>query len=397
MSLPPALARALDVDNMPRWKRIALRTDWSGISNWLFMVSMIFYVVNSCWWLNDVHHLPYFSSLSGRHIAAISGLIGAVGFTLEPIVDIVGCWVEAWDNVLWTAQQDAENLPRLHHDDANSPATSYTTRSPLQLMLRNAYFWAAVLFFIGSVLYMWYALVPFIYGDYCDACGFVWEWMWFACVDEAHGWPDLRRQLQTGNSSDLPHGRPAKWPKDAGQDHGYCAVLWFGSLIFLVDSLIALGAWWTTRAETDEFLGYQRTLWPCRCRRPWAAIDWGGWGAWGFVAGAVLGIVNGFVTNNLWDNILTLAAQVLWCVDAVFFLLDQAAMDAVPVERKLPVLRLSDEGGVEIGWEEDRDALTQQPMPKLDPTLRPGINLETVVQTSNQLQELEQQSPHKHM
>ena len=98
----------MDVHGMPRWKRAALRVNWSRWSNWLFMFSMVFYVINACWWLNDVHHLPYFPAVSGRHLGALAGLIGATGFMLEPIVDIASCWVEAWDDVLWTAHQAAE-------------------------------------------------------------------------------------------------------------------------------------------------------------------------------------------------------------------------------------------------------------------------------------------------
>lgn len=358
--LPPALARAMDVHGMPRWKRIFLRVNWSNISNWLFMLSMIFYVIDSCWWLNDVHRLPYFPSLSGRHLAAISGLIGATGFMVEPIVDIAACWVEAWDDVIWTAHQTAEKLPRLQHNGPGMAATTYTSHSVVQLMARNTFFWAAVFFLAGSALYMWFALVPFLYGDYCDTCGFVWQRMWFACLDEEPGWPDVRRQLQVGNVSDLPHLPPPRWPKDAGRDHGYCDVQWFGTLIFFVDALLALRGWWITRAETEELLGCRRSLWPCRCRRrQWPATDWLGWGSWVFLAGATLELVNGFVTDSNWDNILTLVAQGLWCFDAFLFLLDQAAMDTLPDVRKLPVVRISAEGELEVRWEEDRDASGQ--------------------------------------
>lgn len=355
--LPPALARAMDVYSMPRWKRITLRVNWSGASNWLFLLSMIFYVINSCYWLNEVHQLPYFPHLSGRHLGAVSGLIGATGFMIEPIMDIVGCWVEAWDDVLWTAHQAAEKLPRSQHNATGTPASSYTSHSAVQLMVRNVYFWAAVLFLAGSAFYMWFALVPFLYGDYCDTCAFVWERLWFACVDEEHGWPDVRRQLQAGNFSDLPHIPKPRWPKDTDKDHGFCAVEWFGTLIFVIDALLALGGWWASRAETNELLGCERTMWPCRCRRRWPTTDWLGWGSWGFLVGAILELANGFVTNSYWDNILSLAAQGLWCFDAVLFLLDQAIMDTMSDVRKLPVVQVAVEGTVEVRWEEDRDAL----------------------------------------
>lgn len=356
VALPPALARAMDVHAMPRWKRAALRINWSRWSNWLFMLSMVFYVVNACWWLNGVHHLPYFPAVSGRHLAALAGLIGATGFMLEPLVDIAACWVEAWDDVLWTAHQAAGKLPRA---DADTQSTTYTSHSAVQLMVRNIYFWAAVFFLAGSALYMWFALVPFLYGDYCDTCGFIWERMWFACVDEERGWPNVRRQLQSGNFSDLPALPPPKWPTDAGKDHGFCAVEWFGTLVFLLDALLALRGWWSTRAETEELLGCQRTLCPCRCRRSWPTTDWLGWGSLVFLCGAILELVNGFVTNDYWDNVLTLVAQGLWCFDAVLFLLDQAAMDAMSDVRKLPVVGVSAGGELEVQWQEDRDASGQ--------------------------------------
>eukprot|EP01049_Picozoa_sp_SAG25_P003314 SAG25_NODE_190_length_12277_cov_10.004927_4_plen_424_part_00 len=383
--LPPALARAMSVHRMPKAKRMLLRIDWAFYSNIIFLVSMVGYVVEACWWLGQVEHVPWLH-ITGNHLRALCGLAGAVGFMFNPVLDICGCWVEAWDGILWTAFESAERLSPRHaaaaggdagiglegggeeEGDADQPesplSTTFTAHSAMWLMTRTYYFWGGVIFQIGSVLYLWAALLPFLFGDYCDNCVFIWERAWFACADEANvtasGWPDRRRLglgdgfggigifaasggggggnfnhssgmafavggegdgllpgLQSGRHSGMPQPR---WPRDTDRDQGYCASLWFGASVFFFHSLLNLvrarspacsvasllaaaraaerritpsrnrnsrggarcwlllwhggqKAWWDCREETDELLGTQRRLVPCRplsCAR----VDW---------------------------------------------------------------------------------------------------------------------------
>ena len=217
---------------MPGWKRALMRPNWAWISNAFFFGSCVCYTVSACWGLQYDRAVPLLN-ISGRELIAYGYLFGALGFLIEPLFDVLGCWVEAWDDILYTAKEASEQMLSPTKSIREGLAPTYTAQSVAWLMVREPYFWAAVVFELGSVLYFWQALVPFVYGDFCDRCGFHWQQAWFVCVDLEQGYPD-RRMLWEGQQGRGLNGtaglrRLAADGSDGGhsgswynsRDHGY--------------------------------------------------------------------------------------------------------------------------------------------------------------------------------
>ena len=191
------IAAALRSHRMPGWKRALMRPNWSWISNAFFFGSCVGYTVSACWGLQYDRAVPLLN-ISGRELIAYGYLFGALGFLIEPLFDVLGCWVEAWDDILYTAKEASEQMLSPTKSIRQDLAPTYTAQSVAWLMVREPYFWAAVVFELGSVLYFWQALVPFVYGDFCDRCGFHWQQAWFVCVDLEQGYPDRRMLWERG-------------------------------------------------------------------------------------------------------------------------------------------------------------------------------------------------------
>ena len=240
LALPPALRRAMDFGKLPPWKRRLLRPNWGGISNTFFGTACVCFVISSYPPLQEVERLAVLGC-SGPKLSQWANLGGSFLFLVEPVFDFMAVWVECWDDILWTAREEQSNPgPRSASSDGSSSDGGEGLQSSRQssavwaLMLRKLHFWGAMLFGAGSLLYFWWALLPFTAGPEDAACydcvhksGAV--FMYFECVDEDY--------------AALANGR------------GECNLPWLGSAIFVLNAVVALVAWRVYRDETTDFLG----------------------------------------------------------------------------------------------------------------------------------------------
>ena len=344
--MPPALRRAMDFGNMPPWKRRLLRPNWGAISNAFFGTACICFVVSGWPPLQDVERLVLLGC-SGPRLSDWANLAGSALFLVEPIFDFMAVWVECWDDILWTAREEQSN-PGAQSASSDGPSgdgagvplqSSRQSSAVGALMMRKLHFWGAVMFGAGSLLYFWWALLPF------TGTSGSWSWqgadagddtcydckhtpgaavMYFECVDEA--------------GASLKNGR------------GECNLPWLGSVVFVLSAVVALVAWLVYRDETADFIGFKRSLCSCRVER----LDWGGWAAILFAIGASLDCSNNFA----WDSYpaepwVELCASLCWLADWFLYMLDQQQLDQYGELRELPqIAKVGDVGGIE--WVVDK-------------------------------------------
>lgn len=294
---PPALRQALLVSRLPTWKRRCLRLPWCGCSNCLFIIACLLYLKAACEWLR----------LEDKGEAVAPGdwadynrytLAGAVVFVIEPALDFVGAWCAA---VILTLEQAKWECGRARSSDSSASVTPVATqaswstchwvwtgyevwddeRAMTRLMRSDLNFWAAVVFLVASLFYLYQAAVPFLYEDYCRCS-------------------DSRPECGSETTAESPAATISAQPV------GYCIAGWLAALTFTFDAAIGLGAWYASRHRVQFLLGRERT------------VDWLAISAGLFMVGAVLEVIDCAVD----DATLNFAAQFCWLMNGCAYMLD---------------------------------------------------------------------------
>lgn len=251
---------------------VAMNTSWNFLSNFLFFAGNVCYVWIS---LNDLHN-----DATGEFDDDLFNMLnfsGAILFLLNPVSDFLANWAEnkaieinesLHDADFISSNSDPPSLRKRDSVDSERHEMVSSENATLFTMSRDVDWnkWVAILFFFGSLLYLWQAFL--------DA------------YDEEAVY--------------------------------YDALDLIASHVFLIDSILAIIAWEVGR-RADAGTSRQRWIFVLNPHM----LDWSGWGDLLFLLGSILDAAVSYMHPPTYSarliHTLELSSNLLWMVDAMLY------------------------------------------------------------------------------
>jgi hypothetical protein len=258
---------------------------YNFVSCFVFFLSCLCYLFATFWWLECETKEKW-------------TLAGAIGFIVEPFFDFLCAW------------------------HSGGKEQSKARGSVFQWAVRDYGMWAAFVFFLASVAYLWQAMIPFLYDDYAYNCTLTYGFWW-----KDAGCPDYYYEGDYDDEYEYDYEDCDYSPPEVG----YCNSGWFGSLLFIVDGFLALKEWHVQQTASGNdtnctnFIASHHA--PPEAPRSIFHVDLYLVAVVSFVLGAINDTLNYNVwwsgSNGPWASVewSCLGSSIVWLVSAVCYLL----------------------------------------------------------------------------